>query len=154
MKNKTDFSFINNFYKGDFNKINIPCKYDAIWCSHILEHQNNPNIFLKKINSHLKENGYLAIVVPPRKPFIVGGHVSIWNAGLLLYHLVLAGFDTSNSKILQYDYNIGIIIKKKSIKLPNLNYDIGDLEKLKEFFPVQIENDSFNGDIFNLNIDN
>ena len=47
-------------------------------------------LFLKKVHSLLNEGGYLAIIVPPRKPFIVGGHVTIWNAGLVLYNLILA----------------------------------------------------------------
>jgi len=145
-------SGINRCYFGDFNIVDFDRQYDAIWCSHVLEHQLNPNIFLKKINKILKEDGYLAIVVPPRKPFIVGGHVSIWNAGLLLYHLVLAGFDCSKAQILQYDYNIGIIIKKKSIELPKINYDVGDLLILKQYFPIELTTDSFNGDIMSLNV--
>jgi SAM-dependent methyltransferase len=154
-KNTTcDKDKINNLYLGDFLDINFEKKYDAIWCSHVLEHQLNPNIFLKKINSLIKEDGYLCIIVPIRKPIIVGGHVSIWNAGLLLYHLVHANFDCSNPIIYQYDYNIGIIIKKKTIILPKLHYDIGDIYKLKKFFPPQLntQTDSFNGDILKLNI--
>lgn len=85
----------------------------------MLEHQLNPNIFLKKVYSVIKEDGYLCIIVPPRKPIIVGGHVSIWNAGLLMYHLIHAGFDCSNASIFQYDYNIGIIIKKKVLTCQN-----------------------------------
>ena len=86
----------------------------------------------------VNEGGYLAIIVPPRKPFIVGGNITLWNAGLVLYNLVLAGFDCSEyCDILQYDYNIGIIIKKKSInQLPNdLSMDKGDIEKLSKYFP-------------------
>jgi 2-dehydro-3-deoxyphosphooctonate aldolase (KDO 8-P synthase) len=143
---------IRNVYIGDFNDIEINTKYDAIWCSHILEHQLNVNLFLKKIHSLLNEGGYLAIIVPPRKPFIVGGHVSIWNAGLVLYNLILAGFDCSEyCEILQYDYNIGIIIKKKTIKeLPkDLSMDKGDIEKLSCYFPFDAKHD-FNGDIMEL----
>ena len=33
---------------ADFNECIIDQKFDAIWCSHVLEHQVNPNIFLKK----------------------------------------------------------------------------------------------------------
>lgn len=143
---------IRNKYIGDFNKINFNNKYDAIWCCHILEHQVNVNIFLKKIHSLLNEGGYLAIIVPPRKPFIVGGHVTLWNAGLVLYNLILAGFDCSEEcYIKQYDYNIGIIIKKKSIdKFPKgLSMDKGDIELLNKYFPFDVKH-GFNGDIFNL----
>jgi len=144
-------SQIRNKYIGDFNIIEFKEKYNAIWCSHILEHQLNVNLFLKKIHSLLNENGYLAIIVPPRKPFIVGGHVSIWNAGLVLYNLVLAGFDCSEEcYIKQYDYNIGIIIKKKTIiDMPkNLSMDKGDIELLSNYFPFDVKH-NFNGDIIN-----
>ena len=106
----------------------------------------------KKIHSLLNEGGYLAIIVPPRKPFIVGGHVTLWNAGLVLYNLILAGFDCSEEcYIKQYDYNIGIIIKKKSIdKFPEgLSMDKGDIELLNKYFPLDVKH-GFNGDIFNL----
>lgn len=144
---------IRNLYLGDFNKLKFDYTYEAIWCSHILEHQLNVNQFLKKINDLLDEGGVLGIVVPPRKPFIVGGHLSLWNAGLLLYNLVMAGFDCSkNCHILQYDYNIGIVIKKKSIESfpDNLTMDKGDLKKLQSFFPFNVEH-GFNGDILEFN---
>jgi 2-dehydro-3-deoxyphosphooctonate aldolase (KDO 8-P synthase) len=155
-KMKTDdiLKQINKVYIGDFNNITFDNKYDAIWCSHILEHQPNVNLFLKKIWTGLKEGGILGIVVPPRKPFIVGGHVTIWNAGLLLYNLILAGFDCSKDcHILQYDYNIGVILKKKSItKLPELTMDKGDIELLSEYFPFKVKH-NFNGDILRYNWD-
>lgn len=142
-------SKIRKKYIGDFNKLEFNQTYDAIWCSHILEHQLNVGLFLKKIHSLLKEDGYLAIIVPPRKPFIVGGHVTIWNAGLVLYNLVLAGFDCSKEcYIKQYDYNIGIIIRKKTIKeFPeNLSMDKGDIELLSQYFPFDAKH-NYNGDI-------
>ncbi len=149
-----DKNIINESFYGNFNTINFGKKYDAIWCCHTLEHQLNPNFFLKKINSLLKDNGILGIVVPIRKPIITDGHVSIWNAGLLIYHLVMANFDTSNCKVLQYDYNIGIILKKKEIELPsNLHMDTGDLEKLSKFLPPGFISDKINGDIMEYNFD-
>ena len=38
--------------------------------------------------------------------------------------------------------------------LHKLNYDIGDIRKLKDFFPKELptDTDSFNGDILNLNV--
>ena len=118
-----------------------------------MEHQLNVGLFLNKIKSLLKEGGYLGIVVPPRKPFVVGGHVTLWNAGLVLYNLVLAGFDCSEEcYIKQYDYNIGIIIKKKTIidMLKNLSMDKGDIELLSKYFPLEVKH-NFNGDIMEFN---
>lgn len=151
-KRKTIEEKIDNIYIGDFNKINFGKKYDAIWCSHILEHQLNVNTFLKKINNLLKEGGYLSIIVPPRKPFIVGGHVTLWNSGLLLYNLILAGFDCKECFIYQYDYNIGVIIRKKSIsQFPEeISMDKGDIELLSKYFPFNVKH-NFNGDIMKFN---
>jgi len=145
-KSDFDMSKIRNKIIGDINELEIPEKYDAIWAAHVLEHQLNPNAFLKKLNSLLKEGGNLAVIVPPRKPFIVGGHVSLWNGGLLLYHLILAGFDCSEAQLLQYDYNIGVVVQKKSFEMPKLNFDLGDINLLKRYFPVDVC-EGFNGDI-------
>lgn len=152
--NKTTFDInqIRNIHIGDINTKEINEKYDAIWAAHILEHQPNPNIFLKKLHYLLNEGGYLAIVVPPRKPFIVGGHVNMWNGGLLLYHLILAGFDCSDAQLLQYDYNIGVVVRKKTINpFPKIKYDLGDLNILKKYFPIDIA-EGFNGDIMSINV--
>ncbi len=85
---------------GDFMSLDFPHKFDCVWCSHVLEHQLNVQIFLTKVRDVLLENGVLAITVPPLKHKIAGGHVSLWNGGLLLYRLVLAGFDCKDAKIL------------------------------------------------------
>ena len=131
--------------------------FDAIWCCHILEHSLNTNLFLEKINSILKEGGVLAITVPPLKNEIVGGHLSLWNAGLLLYQLVIAGFDCKNAIVKKYGYNISVIVKKNEIDIKNkLVYDNGDISTIKPYLPKQIKYDtnfkdiSFYGDIENI----
>ena len=100
-------------YIGNYLDIKFPKQYDCIIANHILEHQPNPNLFLKKIFNDLKTNGILLITVPPLKHQIVGGHVTLWNAGLLLYNLILAGFDCSKAKCKEYGYNISIILQKQ-----------------------------------------
>ena len=125
-------------------------KFDLIWACHVLEHQININKFLKKIKSDLQENGILCITVPPLKHEIVGGHVSLWNAGLLMYNLVLAGFSCRHARIKSYGYNISIIIKNSSINIPTLDYDYGDINRLKEFFPENLQ-EGFDGNITRLN---
>lgn len=110
-------------------------QFDCVWCCHVLEHQHNVQAFLQKIHKELKETGLLAITVPPLKHEIVGGHVSLWNAGLLVYNLVLAGFDCSDVKIKTIDYNVSVILNKKSIVLPELKHDRGDIETLKPYLP-------------------
>ena len=122
--------------------------HDCVWASHVLEHQLNVNRFLKKVHADLKEGGVLCITVPPLKHEIVGGHVTVWNAGLLVYNLVMAGFDCSVVRILQYGNNITILILKKTIEIPtNLHFDKGDIEKLAEFFPPFAKKQGFNGNV-------
>jgi SAM-dependent methyltransferase len=131
---------------GDFNSIHLQNEFDCVWASHVLEHQLNVHSFLLKVHSVLREGGILAITVPPLKPEIVGGHVSLWNAGLLLYRLVLAGFDCRDARVLKYGYNISVIVKKKSFTLPQLDFDAGDIARLKEYFPPGFD-EGANGEI-------
>ena len=126
-------------YQGDFNTIDFDRNFDCIWCAHTLEHQLNVHHFLSKIFHLLDTNGILAISVPPLKHNIVGGHVSLWNGGLLLYNLILAGFDCSEASVKQYGYDISVIVQKKEAILPKLNYDHGDIEMLAEFFPMKVK---------------
>ena len=150
--NKQDI-IIADFMQYDFkDKI-----FDAIWCCHILEHSLNTNLFLEKINSILKEGGVLAITVPPLKNEIVGGHLNLYNAGLLLYQLVIAGFDCKDAIVKKYGYNISVIVKKNEINIKDkLVYDNGDISTIKQYLPKQIKYDinfkdiSFCGDIENI----
>ena len=144
----------------DINKLESNETYDLVWCSHVLEHQLNPHNFLCKLHSLLKENGILAITVPHfnGQAFVQGGHVSLWNTGVLLYHLILAGFDCSGAHIKYYGGQISIVIEKHSISvLDELVYDRGDIRKLRNYFPTGIvyidagDDDHFYGDIECLN---
>ncbi len=85
--------------QADYNKKALGV-YDAIWCAHCLEHQRNVGSFLEKIFSELKDGGVLCVTVPPLKTNIVGGHLTLWNGGLLLYNLILAGFDCAKASII------------------------------------------------------
>ena len=145
---------INPNYKpdllGDFNNLATDKLYDCVWCSHVLEHQLNVNHFLTKIFHTLKDDGVLAITVPPLKHAIVGGHVTLWNAGLLLYNLILAGFDCKDAAVKSYGYNISVIVNKRTAILPELNYDAGDMNALNEFFPLGVY-EGFDGNIQEIN---
>ena len=144
---------------ADFNTWETEEKFDAVWCSHVLEHQLNVNAFLVKIFNLLKDDGVLAITVPPGESLVIGGHLTNWNAGILLYNLVLAGFDCSDASVLQYGYNITVIVKKVSdhaVGLSSLSYDCGDLRKIVPYLPnVEYRStdldDPFRGNIYSLN---
>jgi hypothetical protein len=123
-------------YVGDYLDLKLP-QHDLIWASHVLEHQPNPNLFLKKC---FRDCGrYFAVTVPPLKREIVGGHLTLWNAGLLVYNMVIAGWDCRHANVMTYGYNISVVVEKKKANLPTLNMDHGDIELLAEFFPFPVQ---------------
>ena len=125
-------------------------RYDGIWCSHVLEHMPDVGLFLRKVRSELKEGGLLAITVPPMKHEIVGGHTSFWNEGLLLYRLILAGFDCSQARVGRYGYNISVLVRKREYDMPELEHDNGDIERLSRYFPFNARQ-GFDGRTGNIN---
>ena len=139
---------INMRYE-DFNSDRL-MNFDCLWCCHCLEHQLNVNYFLTKMHRDLKHNGLLAITVPPLKHEIVGGHLTVWNGGLLLYNLILARFDCSRAMVLRSGYNIMVIVRRNEITLPPLVYDASDITRLASYFPPGLK-EGFNGDIRELN---
>jgi len=126
--------------------------FDCVWCCHVLEHQPNVNLFLTKIHRDLRDGGWLAVVVPPLKHQIVGGHLSLWNAGLLLYNLVVARFDCRDAKVSRSGYDIAVLVRRREIELPVLYYGAMDVDRLTPFFPEGLT-EGFNGDITELNWD-
>ncbi|MGK0499674.1 MAG: 2-polyprenyl-3-methyl-5-hydroxy-6-metoxy-1,4-benzoquinol methylase [Oceanicoccus sp.] len=146
-----DTNIAINHINTDFNNYVTEIKFDLCWCSHILEHQNNIGLFLEKVKSVTKNGGIIAITVPPFKHNLVGGHLSIWNAAILTYNLVMAGIDCKDAKLLKYGYNISIIARNTHFELPaDLDYDIGDLERLKDRFPFDAKQNT-PGDIIEKN---
>ena len=93
-----------------------------------------------------KDDGIICITVPPLQDLIVGGHLTLWNAGLLLYQMVFNGLDCSDASICTHGYNISVIVKKRLRKDINLDYDNGDIKALKAFFPAFVE-EPFDGKI-------
>ena len=135
LKNKSRIKAI----VADFNRYEFDRQFDCVWCCHVLEHQLNPHDFLKKVHAVLKEDGVLCITVPPAKQRISGGHVSLWNAGLLLYHLVLAGFDCSHAETMRYDYNVSVIVKKRTVDvMDKLVFDAGDITTIRPYLPEKL----------------
>ena len=120
---------------GDYLLQRFDRHFDVVWCSHVLEHAPNPNAFLRTIAQDCVSGGLIAITVPPMKPQIVGGHLTVWNAGLLVYNMVVAGIDCCDCHIKTYDYNISVIAKNVPALLPPLANDCGDIRRLAAFFP-------------------
>lgn len=165
-KNVTTIEMSEDFeadYVGDYLDVSFPQKFDAIWCSHVLEHQRNIGTFLDKIYQDLKEDGILAITVPSSLCPLMIGHPNIFTPLHLVYHLVLAGFDCRNVRIKYYDWQFTILLEKKSnniksISLASTHYldstPIALVEKLLNYFPLDIpENGHIWGEIESLNWD-
>jgi SAM-dependent methyltransferase len=123
---------------ADFNTHAFGTSFDCAWCSHVLEHQLDNHSFLRRTHEVIREGGVICVTVPPLRPrnLIVGGHVSFWNLGLLLYRLVLAGYDCREAIGLKYGYNLSVIVRKRTIDVSDLiTYDAGDIEKIRHYLP-------------------
>ena len=128
---------------GEFEDVAFGRQFDALWISHILEHVLNVQAFLLKVFSLIKDNGILAITVPPLKHDIVTGHINLFNSGILLYRLICAGFDCSAASVKTYGYNISVIVHKKAIDIP-ISAHPYKLPQLIKFFPMPIT-ENFDG---------
>ncbi|SLN62620.1 biotin biosynthesis protein BioC [Aquimixticola soesokkakensis] len=136
----------SDILRGDFVTMPIAQTFDCVIASHVLEHQPNVNLFLRKAHAVLREGGVLGLSVPPLKHQIVGGHLTLWNAGLVLYNLVLAGFDCRQPWIRRYGYNISVVIEKKSITPEGLVFDNGDIDRISQYLPEGF-GEGFDGNI-------
>lgn len=127
-------------YVGDFMTCNIDRKFDVVWCSHVLEHQRNIGAFLEKIYAVLEDDGLLAISVPvhPRER-LISGHITSWNAGLLIYNLVLAGFDCREASFIQ-TFDLSLIVRKRPASGGDVLSSAGyaPLEELAHYFPFPV----------------
>lgn len=148
-KEVTTVNLYDADYVGDYLSLDLGT-FDLVWASHVLEHSPNPGLFLRKCFSDLNEDGVLAVTVPPAKHNIVGGHLTLWNAGLLLYNIILSGNDCSEAMVKTYGYNVSVIVRKRPIDLPGLKMDNGDIEVLAEYFPMSVKQD-FDGRIEEVN---
>lgn len=133
---------------GDFMDVQLPEKYELVWMSHVLEHQPNVNTFLSKAKSLVKEGGWIVISVPPLSTGVVGGHLTLWTPGLLLYNMVMSGIDCRNAKVIRCGYNISVFCQfHKEIDLPELSFDSGDINELSAYFPEGLA-EGFDGEMY------
>ncbi len=106
--------------------------WDVVWVCHALEHDQNPGLFLASCRNVVSDGGVLAVTVPPAKQQIVGGHLTLWTPGLLLYNLALAGFACKDARLIQRGYDISCIVRPSEVPLPELAHDSGDVTRLGE----------------------
>lgn len=118
--------------------------FDCVWCSHVLEHQHDPQAFLRSTVGRCRPGGVIAVSVPPQNGRIVSEHYTLWTTGLLLYHCVLAGLDCREAAVWQYPHSCSLVTRVRfldtdpgfmvpdlvrympsGVTLDNLGYDAG-----------------------------
>ncbi|MCR9280489.1 MAG: class I SAM-dependent methyltransferase [Rhodobacteraceae bacterium] len=149
---KALFNSLNiSVYDTSFEDFEPVRSYDAIWASHVLEHNLNTGLFLEKVKRLLNDDGWLFIMVPPYKDKVVGGHVTNgWNLGQLMYVLLVAGFDIKFGHFVRHGYSLCAFVQKSKKKLPKLRMDIGDIEATSELWPIDVKQ-GFDGKIDHAN---
>ncbi len=136
--------------RGNFLQLELERQFDCVWASHVLEHAPDVGQFLRRIIDATKPDGVIAITVPPLKPNIVGGHLNLWNPGLLLYNLIHAGLDCRHAAVLRYGYNISVITHKRPRPAVELQHDAGDIDRLAPYFPLSVA-EAFDGRLMRVN---
>ncbi len=121
---------------GDYLFVAAPGElYQAIWASHVVEHQRDVGAFLRKVFAELEEGGLFAVTVPPMRSKLVGGHLNQFTEAGLVYNLICAGFDCARARVGVYGYNISVLVRKQPFELPALCFDTVDIKTLSGFFP-------------------
>ncbi len=135
----------------DFEQFRSDALFDAIWMSHVLEHTLDVGCFLRKARALLSSRGWLFVMVPPFKHDIVGGHVTPgWNIGILMYALLVSGFEIKTGHFVKHRYNICGFVRKSNDPLPELCFDQGDIERTAHLWPLEVFQ-GFDGDLKSVN---
>lgn len=140
------------FIKEDFIGHAFSETYDLVWTSHVLEHQMAVGAFIQKLFLCCKENGQVAITVPYETGGrVVEGHVSFWNAGLLMYNIIQSGFSCKRAAVKTYANNVSVIVPKEPIFKDGAQGVIADS---RPYFPerMQCGNNRYGGVLFDGNI--
>lgn len=148
-----DFDKDADFF-GDFMEIDFDQKFDLIWASHVLEHQRNVGAFLEKTYSLLSDDGYLAVTVPSHAPTkMLAGHLTVWSAYLLIYNLILAGFDCSEASVYS-EHEISVLVQKRPAITRFKNSAIGDegdeYLTVRHYFPFEVRQGGIQNDRFTI----
>ena len=134
-----------DYVKSNFLDFDRATEFDLVYSAHTIEHVQDTGIFLAKFFSYCKKGGHYCIIWPPPKKNIVGGHLHVFNVGLMLYNIVRMGIDCKSAKIYQSGYNLCIIGPYELFSLPDLTYNKHELSALADFFPFPVKH-NFNGD--------
>lgn len=111
-----------------------------------LHRQRNVGNYLDVAYNRLDIGGEVIVICPAYSNNIGSGNLSgPWNAGHLLYNLVVAGFDCKEAKVSTFEHEIQIQAQKTYRKPTTFV-----LNELSDFFPFDIYQ-HFNGNIKEVN---
>jgi len=136
-----DFNYVN----CNFSNYESDETYDLIFSSHTIEHNPDTESFIKNFFKLGDDKGLFCLIWPPPKPLIVGGHVHIFNLGLMLYNIIRTGIDCSKVEIFKSGYNLCIMGEYKKIEIKELTYNRFEIDILKKYFPFNARQ-AFDGD--------
>ena len=109
--------------------------------------QRNVGDYLDSAFNALRVGGELVVVCPFYSNCIGSGNTNnLWNAGALLYNLILAGFDCKNAKVSTFTNEIQVYLVKSSRVVPRSV----SISSLNDFFPIEVYQ-HFNGNILEIN---
>lgn len=104
--------------RADFLDVALTDPFDLLFCSHVLEQQRNIGAFTDRLFDVLPEGGILALTTSPICSHRVApSHCNPLNAGMLLYHLVMSGFDCREARVLTYGNNTTVVVRRKATGL-------------------------------------
>jgi len=112
-------------------------QFDLLWSHHCLEHIPNPLEALIKWNALLKPGGYFCLTVPEFSMTMSSGHLNSYSIPLMMYHLAITGFNTSQKCFTKSRSHLRAYVTKSkkynpsNTRVTNLN----ELEKLGLFPP-------------------
>lgn len=95
------------FIQKDLEDMDSSRKFDAIFCSHVVEHFPDPAHSIGRMREMINPGGYIFVVVPPYIPVVVNHHWHTgWNCTQLAMLLAACGFDCSQSTFMEMGLNV------------------------------------------------
>ncbi len=134
-----------SYVRGDFMSHDFGRKFDAVFSSHMVEHVQDTASFLRRFFDLLRPGGSFCLIWPPPKPNVVGGHVHVFNVGLMLYNIVRLGISCREAATFRSGYSLGVMGPGRRFQVPELNFGLGEIERLAAWFPFPAAQD-FDGD--------
>lgn len=125
--------------RGKFEELTLP-QVDCALSSHTLEHMENVGVVIKKYQEVVKPGGWLGLVVPGYSQDLFHvGHYTLWSPALLLYNLVVNGWDCREAQYYttQNKKHIGILVPNNKIQLNEKEKGFDVWEEVKQYLPVE-----------------